>query len=101
MHFKCGGAPMTLNYDELMARRSGERSFSYSDNQVLLYNLGIGMGRDPACIAEFDVRFTAPVYPGEVIHTDIWIDAETISFRSRVEARGIVSLNNGRCMLRV
>jgi acyl dehydratase len=45
----------------------------------------------------FDVRFTSPVYPGDSIHTDIWIDAEVVSFRCRVEARNIIALNNGRC----
>ena len=40
-------------------------------------------GYDPARIKQFDVRFTSPVFPGEAIHTDIWVDGETVSFRSR------------------
>ena len=54
---------------------------------------------DDARIKSFDVRFTSPVFPGETIATDIWIDGEVVSFRSRVEARGITSLNNGRCVI--
>jgi acyl dehydratase len=54
---------------------------------------------DDARIKTFDVRFTSPVFPGETIATDIWIDGEVVSFRSRVEARGITSLNNGRCVI--
>ena len=55
---------------------------------------------DPARMKTFDVRFTSPVFPGETIHTDIWVDGEVVSFRSRVEARGVTSLNNGRCLIR-
>lgn len=54
-------------------------------------------GHDPARMTCFDVRFTSPVFPGETIHTDIWVDGDVVSFRSRVESRGIVALNNGRC----
>jgi len=55
---------------------------------------------DPAKIASFDVRFTSPVYPGETIATEIWVDGEVISFRCRVEERGVTSINNGKCILR-
>lgn len=55
---------------------------------------------DEAPIGGFDVRFTAPVFPGETIHTDIWVDDDIISFRCRVETRGIVSIDNGRCQLK-
>lgn len=52
---------------------------------------------DPARIKRFDVRFTSPVYPGETLHTDIWVDGATVSFRCRVPARDIIAINNGRC----
>jgi len=55
---------------------------------------------DPAKMKTFDVRFTSPVFPGETIHTDIWVDGDVVSFRSRIEARGVTSLNNGRCLIR-
>jgi acyl dehydratase len=54
---------------------------------------------DPARMKSFDVRFTSPVFPGETIHTDIWVDGEVVSFRSRIEARGVTSINNGRCLI--
>jgi acyl dehydratase len=54
---------------------------------------------DPARIRGFDVRYTSPVYPGETIHTDIWVDGEVVSFRSRIAARGVTSIDNGRCLL--
>ncbi|MCB2059121.1 MAG: MaoC family dehydratase N-terminal domain-containing protein [Novosphingobium sp.] len=54
---------------------------------------------DPARIRQFDVRFSAPVFPGDTIHTDIWVDGETVSYRCRVAERDAVVLNNGRCLL--
>jgi acyl dehydratase len=38
-------------------------------------------------------RFTAPVYPGETIRTEIWNDG---SFRARVVERDVIVINNGR-----
>jgi acyl dehydratase len=54
---------------------------------------------DAARIKSFGVRFTSPVFPGETIKTDIWVDGEVVSFRCRVESRGVTSLNNGRCVI--
>lgn len=54
---------------------------------------------DPTRMKSFDVRMTSPVYPGETIHTDIWIDGNIVSFRCRVQERDVVLLNNGRCDL--
>lgn len=45
------------------------------------------------------VRFSAPVYPGETIRTELWRDGNTVSFRSRVPERDVVVLNNGRADL--
>lgn len=52
---------------------------------------------DPGRIRRFDLRFTSPVYPGETIHTDIWVDDNLVSLRCRVQERDIVLINNGRC----
>jgi acyl dehydratase len=54
---------------------------------------------DPAKITGFDVRFSAPVFPGETIVTEIWADGPVVSFRSRVKERDVVCLNNGKCTL--
>lgn len=56
---------------------------------------------DPDRLASLDVRFTAPVYPGETIVTQIWTEADgAVSFRARVAERDLVVLNNGRATLR-
>jgi len=43
-----------------------------------------------------DLRFSAPVYPGETIRTEMWRDNGIVSFRSSVIERDVVVLNNGR-----
>jgi acyl dehydratase len=55
---------------------------------------------DAAAIAQFDVRFSSPVFPGETQVVDLWKDGSTISFRVRIPERGVVSINNGRCVTR-
>lgn len=42
------------------------------------------------------VRFTAPVFPGETLRTELWRDGRTISLRSTVLERGVLALNAGR-----
>jgi acyl dehydratase len=54
---------------------------------------------DPARIAGFDARFSAVVFPGETIVTEMWVDGPVLSFRSRVKEREVVCLNNGKCTL--
>jgi len=51
---------------------------------------------DPTRFKALDLRFSAPVYPGETIRTEIWRDGGVVSFRSRVVERDVVVLNNGR-----
>ena len=42
------------------------------------------------------VRFSAPVYPGETIRTEMWRDGGVVSFRARVVERDVIAINNGR-----
>lgn len=50
-------------------------------------------------IAGFDARFSAPVFPGETIVTEMWVDGRVVSFRSKVKERDLVVINNGKCTL--
>ena len=50
---------------------------------------------DPARLKSLKLRFSSPVYPGETIRTEMWMDGEDVSFRARVTERDIVVLNNG------
>ena len=54
---------------------------------------------DPTKITGFDVRFSAPVFPGETIVTEMWVDGAIVSFRSKAKERDVVVLNNGKCTL--
>ena len=54
---------------------------------------------DPARLTSMALRFSAPVYPGETIRTEMWRDGDTVSFRARVAERDIVVLNNGRATI--
>ena len=55
---------------------------------------------DHTRIAGFNVRFSSPVYPGESIATDMWIDGKVVSFRCLIPGRNdVVVINNGKCTL--
>jgi acyl dehydratase len=53
-------------------------------------------GYDPAKLTSIAGRFSAPVFPGETIRTELWRDGPVVSFRARVVERDVVALNNGR-----
>lgn len=51
---------------------------------------------DPTRLKRMDVRFSAPVYPGETIRTEIWREgAGRFGFRCRVVERDVIAINNG------
>jgi len=50
---------------------------------------------EPERLSGLSVRFSAPVYPGETIRTEMWRRGSTILFRSRAIERDVVVLNNG------
>jgi acyl dehydratase len=54
---------------------------------------------DPARLKAISGRFSAPVFPGETIRTEMWRDRRVVSFRARVVERDVIALNNGRCEL--
>jgi acyl dehydratase len=58
--------------------------------------LKVQCGYDPARFKSLALRFSAPVYPGEAIRTEMWRDGHVVSFRARVVERDVVVLNNGR-----
>jgi len=54
---------------------------------------------DPARLRSLAVRFSAPVYPGETIRTEIWRKGDALQFRARALERDIVVLSHGRARL--
>jgi acyl dehydratase len=57
-------------------------------------------GYDPARLTAFAGRFSAPVFPGETIRTEMWRDGAVVSFRARVVERDVIAINNGRAEVR-
>lgn len=54
---------------------------------------------DFTLIREVAGRFSSPVYPGDVITTEMWQDGNVVSYRCKVLARDVTVINNGRCTL--
>jgi acyl dehydratase len=57
-------------------------------------------GYQPERLKSMEGRFSSPVYPGETIRTEMWVDGGVVSFRSTVPTRGVTVLNNGRAEIR-
>jgi acyl dehydratase len=54
----------------------------------------------PQKLVSFACRFSAPVYPGETLRTEMWRDGAVVSFRSRVVERDVIAVSNGRAEVR-
>jgi acyl dehydratase len=50
---------------------------------------------EPERLKSIAVRFSAPVFPGETIRTEIWREDGTIAFRARAVERNSIVLNSG------
>ena len=50
---------------------------------------------DTSRFKRIGLRFSAPVYPGETIRTEIWIDGNEIAFRCKSLEQDKVVINNG------
>lgn len=62
--------------------------------------LAAACGWDPARLASFAVRFTLPVYIGETLATELWVDGDVVSFRCRATDRNALVIDRGRAQLR-
>jgi acyl dehydratase len=54
----------------------------------------------PERIASHSARFSAPVYPGEMLEIDLWEDGADVSFEARVPARKVAVVTGGKSTLR-
>ncbi|MBD1599364.1 MaoC/PaaZ C-terminal domain-containing protein [Pseudomonas typographi] len=100
LYYRLNGDDNPLHADPAFARRAGfERPILHG-----LCTLGVAFHAVFRELADYrsellramQVRFSAPVYPGETLRTEIWSDG---SFRTRVLERDQVVLNNGRLTL--
>ncbi len=62
-------------------------------------------GYDPARLTGMAGRFSAPVFPGETIRTEMWRgdgkNPGVVDFRARVVERDVIAINNGRAEVSV
>lgn len=58
--------------------------------------ISLACGGDATRLRRLDARFTAPVFPGETITTDLWFEGQQAArLRCRVESRGVTVLDRG------
>ena len=55
----------------------------------------LACGGDPRRLSAMRLRFTSPVYPGDVILTELWDEGRTLRFRASVPARGVTVVDGG------
>ena len=54
---------------------------------------------DYTLITGMDARFSAAVFPGDTITTDMWQDGNIVSFQCTVKERDVLVVRNGKCTL--
>jgi len=96
--------PNPLHADPAVARAAGfERPILHG-----LASYGIAChavvrccaGNDPARLRSLDLRFTAPVYPGETLRTELWRVGEgRVALQTRVLERDVLVLSHGEARL--
>jgi acyl dehydratase len=98
--YRLSGDPNPLHVDPAIASAAGfPRPILHGlgtfgvAGHAILKNL---CAYDPTKLIAMAGRFSAPVFPGETIRTELWRDGNVVSFRSRVVERNVVALNNGR-----
>jgi acyl dehydratase len=102
--YRLSGDPNPLHVDPAVAKAAGFpkpilhglATFGVAGHAIVRTVCGY----DPARLASIAGRFSAPVYPGETIRTELWRDGAVVSFRARVVERDVIAINNGRAELR-
>lgn len=96
LYYRLNGDNNRLHSDPASARRAGfERPILHGlcTFGVVCHALLRALADyDPARLLKMRLRFSAPVFPGETIRTEIW---RCGSFRARVAERGTVVADNG------
>jgi len=50
---------------------------------------------DPSAVRHLGLRFSAVVFPGDLLTVDMWRDGQEVSFEARVVERGVKVISNG------
>ncbi len=52
-------------------------------------------GGDPDRVREHRARFTAPLYPGETLRAELWLEPDAVLFEAWANERGVKVLGDG------
>jgi acyl dehydratase len=103
--YRLSGDPNPLHADPAVAKAAGfPRPILHGLATFGIACHGILKGycdNDPGGLKSISGRYSAPVFPGETIRTEMWRDGPVVSFRARVVERDVVALNNGCCEVTV
>jgi acyl dehydratase len=101
--YRLSGDPNPLHVDPQVAKAAGyERPILHGlatfgiAGHALLRTL---CGYEPARLIAMSCRFSAPVFPGETIRTEMWRDRDIVSYRARALERDAIVINNGRAKI--
>jgi acyl dehydratase len=97
--YRLSGDRNPLHMDARVARQAG------LDRPILhgLSTMGVAAralvhtacAGDATQLSAIAARFTAPVYPGDTIRTEIWQSGSDLHYRATVPARGVIVIDNG------
>jgi acyl dehydratase len=98
--YRLSGDPNPLHVDPAIAKAAGFprpilhglATFGIAGHAILKDICGY----DPTKLTAISGRYSAPVFPGETIRTEMWRDENIVSFRARVAERDVIAINNGR-----
>jgi acyl dehydratase len=97
LYYRLNGDDNPLHADPEVAKRAGYARpilHGLCTLGVITHALLQGLGNyDAERFKELSLRFSAPVYPGETIRTQIWKNG---AFRARVVERDSIVVNNGK-----
>lgn len=101
--YRLSADPNPLHADPSVARAAGFQApilhglctFGAAGHALL----GALCGYEPGRLSALSARFSAPVYPGETLRTEIWQQGDDVRFRTRARERDVVVLDHGRARL--
>jgi len=101
--YRLNGDRHVLHADPEFARRAGfERPILHG---LCTYGiacravLAAACGYDATRLRSFATRMTAPVFPGDRVVTEVWVDGDDVAFRARVPERDVTVLDSGRARI--
>ena len=101
--YRLTGDVNPLHIDPVMAKKAGfDRpilhglaTYGFVGHAVLKSVLEY----EGARLLELDGRFSAPVFPGDKLRADLWVDGDIVSLRVHAPDRNVVVFDNGRAKI--